>query len=175
MDPALEDLFIWRVPLNGHPENKYITAPILPDATTYPVGLREKQPSGAVVVRYDKAGTEGPAILQPNKFPVFKRLAWRLGRDLRTMMNENGRAGLTIYNSLLSYAKEQAQALRNALEAAGKVTNDDRAGWVDLRKVDAEAAATPEPITLQSLASNLLDLVCIYLLIWHILPQKLTQ
>jgi hypothetical protein len=77
------DVLVSRIPLSGHPENKYVIS--RDDASTSAgVGIDEE---GKLEVRYDSVGNVGPPIVQPNKFHYLQRLAFRLGRDLKYNAN----------------------------------------------------------------------------------------
>ncbi len=68
-----------RIPLGGHPENKYVVSRA---AASSSPGVRYDE-EGKLEVRYDFSGRVGPPILQPNKFHHLQKLAFRLGRDLK--------------------------------------------------------------------------------------------
>jgi hypothetical protein len=73
------DVRVSRIPLSGHPENKYAVSRA---AVSSSPGVRYDE-EGKFEVRYDAFGRVGPHILQPNKFYYLQRLAFRLGRDLK--------------------------------------------------------------------------------------------
>lgn len=73
------DILVSRIPLSGHPENKYVVSRAA--ASTSPGIFQDK--NGQLQVRYDASGRIGSPILQPNKFHYLQRLAFRLGRDLK--------------------------------------------------------------------------------------------
>jgi len=73
------DVLVSRIPLSGHPENKYLVSRAA--ATTSPGVYANEE--GKLEVCYDASGRVGPPILQPNKFHYLQRLAFRLGRDLK--------------------------------------------------------------------------------------------
>ena len=73
------DVLVSRIPLSGHPENKYVVSRAA--AATSPGVYTNEE--GKLEVRYDASGRVGPPILQSNKFHYLQRLAFRLGRDLK--------------------------------------------------------------------------------------------
>jgi hypothetical protein len=73
------DVLVSRIPLGGHPENKYVVSRAAA-ASSPGVSYDEE---GKLEVRYDVSGRVGPPILQPNKSHHLQKLAFRLGRDLK--------------------------------------------------------------------------------------------
>lgn len=68
-----------RVPLSGHPENKYVVSRA---SAEHSAGVRQKGVQ-QFQVQYDAKGTIGPVILQPNKYFYLQKVAFRIGRDIK--------------------------------------------------------------------------------------------
>jgi hypothetical protein len=73
------DVLVSRIPLGGHPENKYVVSRA---AASSSPGVKYDE-EGKLEVQYDVSGRVGPPILQPNKFHYLQKLGFRLGRDLK--------------------------------------------------------------------------------------------
>jgi len=144
-DRRLEEMEVWKIPLSGHPENKYVHQ--IPKLGVFePLGVRFVGPNKRPVVKYDSQGREGPPIYQPNKEQYLLKLAWRLGRDLRKCMSL---LGSDTYVDTRTCLLEQYQGLTDSLQAMADITRADRSGS---RKV------TDPDITLKSLALPLAKL-----------------
>ncbi|PBP27637.1 hypothetical protein BUE80_DR001431 [Diplocarpon rosae] len=126
-----------RIPLEGHPENKYV---ISKRGAQHSSGVRVI--GTKLEVRYNADGETGPPIVQPNKECHLQHLAYRLGRDTSDVLRD-------LSEPLLSPAEaieEQQRALEFGMKGMTKVTPEDRG------KTDDTFVVDPQTITLQRLA-----------------------
>ncbi|CZR56165.1 uncharacterized protein PAC_06053 [Phialocephala subalpina] len=72
------ETLIAKIPLSGHPENKYIVSR---DAVRWSPGIFFDTAKGEYQVRYTACGKMGPPIVQPNKYEHLRSIAYRIGRD----------------------------------------------------------------------------------------------
>ncbi|EKD12574.1 hypothetical protein MBM_09143 [Drepanopeziza brunnea f. sp. 'multigermtubi' MB_m1] len=75
---------VCRIPLAGHPENKYVIS--IPTAQ-YSNGVRT-MPDGKLEVTYNAQGDKGPVIVQPNKETFLQELAYGLGREIVNVLED---------------------------------------------------------------------------------------
>jgi hypothetical protein len=135
------DVLVSRIPLSGHPENKYVISRA--DASSSPGVITDEE--GKLEVRYDSVGNVGPPIVQPNKFHYLQRLAFRLGRDLK-------------YNATILAAPDPAiddrihQQLQGRGAAEAEMENITPADRSEDQNVDVSKSRI---ITLQRLAQDL--------------------
>lgn len=133
-----------RIPLSGHPENKYVLS--REDAKTSADVYQ--RPSGLWRVQYNTrgpwGGELGPPIIQANKYEYLQALAFRLGRDTL-------RALQTIQNPQLSPAQaltEQTNSAAHAFRLMSEVTPAQRGQHTAPPTVDTNL------ITLRRLAED---------------------
>lgn len=132
-----------RIPLSGHPENKYVVSRAA--AATSPGVYTNEE--GKLEVRYDASGRVGPPILQPNKFHYLQRLAFRLGRDLKDsakVLADETPPDKRVENQVKSRAVSEAE-MQNILPA-----DRSEEPWVTNL-----AKPPPRSITLQRMAQDL--------------------
>ena len=133
---------VCKVPLTGHPENKYVSS--RKEAKSSP-GVRYNE-QGQLEVQYDASGTVGPPIVQPNKIEYLQQLAFRLGRDSVAGIQK----AVEIDCGGRSRLREQWDAIIEAESGIADVTPADRS------EQGLESSITnPNTITLQSLAQGL--------------------
>ncbi|KAE8449437.1 hypothetical protein EG329_008045 [Mollisiaceae sp. DMI_Dod_QoI] len=77
--PEPLDTLVAKIPLNGHPENKYIVSR---QAATRSAGVFLDTAKSEYQVQYDASGKKGPPIVQPNKYEHLRSIAYRIGRDI---------------------------------------------------------------------------------------------
>lgn len=80
-----QNKFVSRVPLSGHPENKYVVSRA---SAAYSPGVRADGE-----VQYDAKGTIGPVIIQPNKYYYMQKVAYKLGRDITKFLSLDTQTG----------------------------------------------------------------------------------
>jgi hypothetical protein len=150
-DRRLEEMDVWKIPLSGHPENKYVYQ--IPKLGVFePLGVRFVGSNKRPVVKYDSHGREGPPIYQPNKDQYLLKLAWRLGRDLRRCMSL---IESDTYVDTRTCLLEQYQGLTDSLKAMADITPADRSASQSSN--DSRKVSDPN-ITLKSLALPLAKL-----------------
>ena len=126
-----ETSIISTIPPNGHPENKYVisrefAATEAAAARSY-IRTRTVDGQEEYVVQYDRDGTLGQPIAQPNKHTYLPTLGYRLGRDRALLLEDGGR----------DQNLEDLRQIR--LDATAQV----------------QEFQTPNPVTLQTLAIDL--------------------
>ena len=94
--------------MTGHPENKYVLS--RGEAIRSP-GVH-KNSNGNFQVQYDATGALGHPIVQPNKYQHFQRLAYRVGRDLRSYLERLGQGKFPPRTGL----QYQMESLEDTLE-----------------------------------------------------------
>lgn len=136
---SLESRRVSIIPLTGHPENKYVTQRVGPPPQPnepqrlLPPGV--KFGAHGAEVNYDKSGTVGPPILQPNKIEHLRKLGYRLGRDCRECLNILA----SDYVPTQECLKEQGELLKNSLEAMSTIDSPaPDAEFSDLKKMALE-------------------------------------
>lgn len=79
-----------RIPPGGHPENKFVLSEEDAKNARY---INYNNDTNEYEVQYDKTGTMGPPIVQPNKYYHLQRIGFRLGRDIRLLSELIGDCG----------------------------------------------------------------------------------
>lgn len=137
---------VWRIPLTGHPENKYIsrTPPNLPlDA-----GAFRMMPGGLRVITYNAQGLEGPPILLPHKFELLERIAYRVGRDCRLHLDYS----LDEYQPTSGCLQEQFGLMGRVITGMNEITDAERA-----QQNPGTKPYDPKTYTLLNLALSILE------------------
>ncbi|RDL31180.1 uncharacterized protein BP5553_09969 [Venustampulla echinocandica] len=135
---------ISRIPLSGHPENKFVIAR---ESAEQSPGVRRNE-LGNLEVQYDADGTMGPPIVQANKFYHLQKLAFRVGRDISRLLHQLARE----HGDSDTYLMEQLVGLNVTLKGVGKISIEDRPNMGS----DAEPATSDVGgISLQRLAVEL--------------------
>jgi hypothetical protein len=133
---------IARIPLDGHPENKYFVSKAAAAAASY---VMENMEDKKFLVRYDSLGKTGPPIIQPNKYEYLQRIGYRLGRDIWdiTELLSKEQKVKTIYrlqNDALERAIDQLLKITaQRLSKGEKNTSLKKLAW-DLHKVAPDLA-----------------------------------
>ncbi|PBP26794.1 hypothetical protein BUE80_DR002325 [Diplocarpon rosae] len=128
-----------RIPLEGHPENKYV---ISKRSAQHSSGVRAV--GTKLEVRYNADGETGPPIVQPNKETHLQQLAYRLGRDTGDVLHDLGEPLLSPSGAIV----EQHRALESGLKEMAEITPEDRG------QTHATSVVDPQTITLQRLAQE---------------------
>lgn len=114
---------VWRIPLTGHPENQYITQPLDVNSKILPPGVRFDDKLKSHVVTYGASGNAGPPVLMPHKYELFEKLAYRLGRECRAMLDFS----LGPYKPTKNCLEDQLNLIQKVYDAMHKLTDEDRA------------------------------------------------
>ncbi|KAE9366693.1 hypothetical protein N431DRAFT_77764 [Stipitochalara longipes BDJ] len=141
------DIYVSKIPLSGHPENKYVVS--REEAPTSAGVYREKD--GKLQVRYDSFGRVGPPILQPNKYHYLRVLAFRLGRDLR----KNAEVLANPERGLGERVQEQQTSRSLAEKEMENILPADRSGGAYITNL---VDPPQRNITLQRMAQDLLKI-----------------
>lgn len=133
-----------RIPLAGHPENKYVTST---KNAQFSNGVR-RLPDGKLEVTYNARGDKGPLIVQPNKETFLPELAFRLGRDIVDVLEDLRAPQMTSKEAAIVQmrAANLVQTHMSTLTAEDRGQKDDDpsvdTSQIDLKLLAREALST---------------------------------
>jgi hypothetical protein len=132
-----------RVPLSGHPENKYVVSR---ENAANSAGVRVKA-GGLLEVQYDVKGTIGPVIVQPNKYFYMQKVAFKLGRDITQFLSLDTKTD----TDMSSFLSGQYKAMTHVVQSMDPIFPQDQYA---VKLLDMPTNG-PTEVTLERMARDL--------------------